>query len=70
MSIHPADKLLCVARSIAGNVHANYRQDIYFEVEYCQKCEGLTFCKKIERLVKQELTQQIVEENCMVRGEK
>ncbi len=55
MNIHLADKLLCVARMIAGNIHADYNRGIHFEAERCRGCEGLMFCKKVERLIKREI---------------
>ncbi len=55
MNTHPVDSLLCVARALAGNLHANYNAPIRFETDHCQKCESLKFCREIERLVKCEI---------------
>ena len=55
MNGHPVDNLLCVARNLAGNFHANYRAPIHFEEQHCWDCEGLKFCRMIESIVKKEI---------------
>ena len=49
--MHTTDNLLCVARRLFGNSHAGKTFERY---EHCAKCKAFKFCKKIERLVKNE----------------
>ncbi len=57
--MNASDNLLCVARLLAGDYHSGGTGE--FKTTCCQSCNGYTFCKRIQRLLKREVKREQIQ---------